>query len=379
VGRLGEVLELLHDAAQRACPARLTIVEWRHASRSQEAFRRYAAARHRPGTGSIHVAVAQGRGEPAPDETSWTTNLAFDSVTRFREDSAGLQAGKRYLVRDGERWVSWDADWGAMTSDSDESGALSSSYAFLLDPVGIVASFRLEEVGTTEAAGRAALLVRATPRPEPEPTGIVLMQLGAGADVVELALDAERGALLRSEAFVDGEPFHRLEVTEIAFGPIPPETFVPELPAGAEKSAGWSRPRRLPLHELGAAAPFPVFAPARVPEGWRLVESLLTEGRERPPVESRVTLRYASTDGAYSVSITERAAATASRDWLEWTWEQDGEFERADAGEHVVPRHHVRVERQGTLVELAGADPSLCAALARSLARAPTEPPSLEA
>jgi hypothetical protein len=375
VGRLGEILELLHGAAERARPARLTVVEWRHGPRTQEAFQRYTAARHRPGAGSMQVAVAQRPGEPAPDETSWTTSLAFDSETRFREDSAGVQTGKRYLVRDGERWVSWDADWGAMTSDSDESGALSSSYAFLLDPVGIVSSFRLEPVGATEIAGRAALAVRATPRPVPESTGVALLQLGPGADVVGLDVDAERGALLRSEAFVDGEPFHRLEVTEIAFGPNPPATFDLDLPAGAETHAGWPRPRRLQLHELAAAAPFRVFAPERVPDGWRLAASLFTEGRERPPVESHVFLSYASRDGAYMVSVTERAAGGPRHEWLEW--EYDGDIERADAGEHVEPRHHVRVEREGTVVELAGADPSLLAELARSLAPAPTEPPSL--
>jgi hypothetical protein len=75
------------------------------------------------------------------------------------------------------------------------------------------------------------------------------------------------------------------------------------------------------------------------------------------------------------VSVTERAAGGPRHEWLEW--EYDGDIERADAGEHVEPRHYVRVEREGTVVELAGADPSLLAELARSLAPAPTEPPSL--
>ena len=75
------------------------------------------------------------------------------------------------------------------------------------------------------------------------------------------------------------------------------------------------------------------------------------------------------------MSIEERAAGGTQRDWLDWT--RDGELELADAGEHVEPRHHVRVERAGTVVELAGADSVLLADLARTLVPAPTEPPRL--
>ena len=46
VGGLGEILELLHDAGQRACPARLTVVEWTHRPRSAAAFDRFMAERH---------------------------------------------------------------------------------------------------------------------------------------------------------------------------------------------------------------------------------------------------------------------------------------------------------------------------------------------
>ena len=373
MGELGEILELVHDAAERARPARLTVVEWRHGARSSLAFDRFMRERH--GT-ALAVSQPIGGDEPAPDETSSTNELALESETRFREDAAGVQAGKRYLVRDGDRWVSWDADWGAVTSESaEEHGAPSPSHGFLLDPVGIVTALRLEPAGETEVAGRKARRVRGRPRAGSDASGATVFRVGPGADVVELAIDAERGALLRSEAFLDTEPFHRLEVTRIAFGPIPPETFLLELPEGAEPAAGWFRPLRLPLHELAAAAPFRVLVPDRVPDGWRLVESLFTPGREHPPVEPQVFLSYGSREGAYLVSVEERVAGAPHRDWL--AWQREGDVETADAGEHVEPRHHVRIERDGTSVELSGADPSLLADLARSLVRAPIEPPHL--
>ena len=374
---LADILRLLHDAAERARPARLTVVEWNHASRSAVAFDRFMVERH-GGRGVAAARVVAFRDGPtAPEETTRTTTLSFESPTRYREEAAGVQSGSRYVVRDGERWVSWDADWGAVTNETEqEGGPPSTLYAFLVDPVALVAAYRLEPAGETEVAGRPAFRVRAVPRPGADIGGGVVFHLGAGAEELDLAVDAERGALLRAEAQVGGEPFRRLEVSEIAFGPIPSETFLPTLPPGAVAS-GWPRPERLPLHELAGAAPFPVVVPGRVPDGWRLVDSLFTSSRDHPHVEAEVSLVYASADGAYGVTVSERAVGGRHRDWLDWS--ADGDLETADAGEHVEPRHHVRVERDGTTVELSGADPELLAALARSLVTAPTEPPRLDA
>src|SRR5262245_2356281 len=97
-------------------------------------------------------------------------------------------------------------------------------------------SFRLEPAGPTGVAGRPAHRVLAFERSEVDVAGAALLRIGAGADVVELAVDTEHGALLRTEAFLDGEPFHRLEVSEIGFGPIAPDTFELVLPEGAEPS-----------------------------------------------------------------------------------------------------------------------------------------------
>jgi hypothetical protein len=93
-------------------------------------------------------------------------------------------------------------------------------------------------------------------------------------------------------------------------------------------------------------------------------------------VEAEISLVYTSLDGAYAVTVSERAAGGAARGWLEW--QQDGDHEVADLGEHAEPRHHVRVERDGTVVELSGSDATLLAGLARALAPAPTEPPRLD-
>ena len=369
---LGDLLELLHDAAVRARPATITVVEWSHAARSSAAFARFMARRH-PHSGTHQVAFAA-RGEQS-EESSWSTTLAFEHESRFREEAAGRQAGQRFLVRDGTDWLSWDAAWGTVSNEV-EDGAPSASYAFLLDPVAIVGELRLEPTGRTEHAGRPAVLARGLPREGPT-VGGMLLRLGAGADVFELVVDAERGALLRAEALLDGEPFRRFDVTRVAYEPIDPTTFEVTAPPDAPAAAPWPRPVALPLHELAAGAPFTVLVPEHVPEGWRLT-AMLMHGREEPPLPTTATLSYTSREGGYGVTLQERAAGAAEGD-SEWrTWRRDGELEVADAGEHVDPRHHVRLEREGTLVELSGSDPELLTQLARTLVRAPAEPPRLD-
>ena len=96
---LGDILQLLHDAAELARPARLTVVEWNHASRGAAAFDRYMIERH-VGRGTAVTARFVSESE-SPEETRRTTSLAFESPTRFREEAAGRQAGVRYTVRDG--------------------------------------------------------------------------------------------------------------------------------------------------------------------------------------------------------------------------------------------------------------------------------------
>ena len=115
----------------------------------------------RQGTG-YSVAQAVARAEQ-PDETSWSTTLSYERADRFREESAGLQAGGRFLVRDGERWLSWDAAWGTVSSDVEQQGgAPAPAYGFLLDPVGVVGEVRLEALGPARAGGSP---VRAPRRP----------------------------------------------------------------------------------------------------------------------------------------------------------------------------------------------------------------------
>lgn len=229
---LGDLLAVIHDATMRARPAQLTVEEWRHNDRAGAAWDAFVRARHPRG-----YAPASNPTPEAPEESRSTVRLVYDGPERYREESAGRQAGVRYIVRDGDRWLTWDKDWGVVSSDSQpEDAPPASTLGFMLDPVELTAALRFGPPMEGTVAGRASLTVSATER-EGNPSSVAL-SVGAGADVVELSFDAETGALLRSEATLDGEPFHRLEVTDIAYGPVPATAFVVEPPPGHEGAAG---------------------------------------------------------------------------------------------------------------------------------------------
>ena len=358
---LGDLLELIHHAGSRARPAQLTVAEWSHGPRTSRAWDAYMRARHP----TAYVRAADPTPE-APVESRSTVRLLYDAPDRFREESAGRQAGVRYLVRNGDRWLTWDADWGLVSSESEpESDAPASSFAFLLDPVELCAAFLFGPPHEAAVAGRRVHEVEATPREGS--VGSVLFRIGPGADSVELAFDTETGALLRSEAALDGESFHRLEVTEIEYTPAPTEAFAVEPPTGHEGPPGrWARPVELPLHELAATAPFTILVPARIPDGWRLGTVQLLDGREHARLETTAYLDYASREGAYAVGIRERASDAP-----------DAPPDVVDNGPTVAPRFVVSLVQAGTWVELGGAERELLLDLARELVPAPTQPPGL--
>jgi hypothetical protein len=366
---LGELLELIHDAADHAGPTRLTALEWNDLPRMHEAFGRSGIG------GTAYAGPPRG-----PETSSSTTRLLWQSADVQREESAGVQEGRRVLVRNGPHWTVWDADWGASAGSDDEGeSGPHPQLAFLVDPAVLLGALRLEPRERTAVAGREAIAVHALPRRGDSPGApILLHRLGMGAEWFDLAVDAERGTLLYVEASIAAGPFHRFEVIEIAFRKdFPKGTFDFEPPSGEDVQQGlWARPEPVPLDLAAREAPFTVLVPTRVPAGWRL-GTLLVRGRDRPHVEASVHLAYTSPEGAYSVQLRERASgAAADDDWL--SYERQGRLEVADAGANVDPRWYVRLEDRGTLVELFGSVPlELLTGLAETLVPARAEPPRL--
>ena len=336
------------------------------------------AARHGPGSAAMQVASS--RGEPAPDETSWTTTLVLESDTRFREEAAGVQAGRRSLVRDGERWASWDSDWGAVTSESEQEGRPALVDLRVPPRPGRrprLLSARAPRAGRGRGQGRVARAgeaharspkvglggLSARPRRRPRRTG-----------------DRRRA---RSAAAVGGVP--RRRAVSPARGRrrspsarAPRRTFDLTLPEGVVASrrmapaarGSRSTSSRRPHRSRSSC-------PSACPRaGGSSSACSLRGGSDRPSSRRSSSATRAARERTRWVS----ASAPRARPGPSGSTGSPATsgLEVADAGENVEPRHHVRVVRGGTLVELSGADRMLLIELARSLVPAPAEAPRLQ-
>ena len=196
VSDLGELLVLLHGAR-----GRIGTVQ-------REAFER---------SGDGWVAFGPVDREPAESESVSRVWLAPpDRAREERDEFIG--------VRRGGLWWNYDPVNGAISNENDRevSSGVGSELWWLLDPAPVMGVLDFDAIAPGRRAGRATLEVRARPRPSTEDDNWSLIRLGGpGADELRLAVDAERGALLRVEARIEGRAFSVAEVVEIAFD----ETF----------------------------------------------------------------------------------------------------------------------------------------------------------
>ena len=168
------------------------------------------------------------------------------------------------LVHDGTKtWI-----------DTPQSGVVEHESQFmrpigdeLLDPATFLPGFEFRIAGDTEVAGRAAIAVEATPRPR----GAGPVDLFPyGADALSIAVDRERGVILRFEASAAEQPIRRLEVTEIVFDePLADELFT--VPEGDLRTAHEAYPvNYVTLEQAARDVPFQLWAPARLAGRWNL-------------------------------------------------------------------------------------------------------------
>ena len=379
MAELGELLELLHGAGRRWTSVRLVLRQWGDSEVSGRAMQR-AADQHR----SQGVAVIETRssrsGEPRWEMVTraWIDRTAESS----RSESTGPH-GELLTVRRGPQWWSYTPHSGSMSNESEPEvqGGGTEQFDVLLDPSPLLAAFDFSLRGRTEVAGRPALEVVALPRPADFRFGFG-PHLGYGADDVVLAVDQERGVVLRSEARLDGRPFAVYEVIEVAFdesfgddvfrfvspdgSPVRPprETFGPPQPVSIEEAA-----RR---------ASFTVVAPTRLPQGWR-VEASYVPASDRPRRPESVSLQVGAERMEPRVGIHQSAEPLP--DDLDWDEiEHDGRRIRflqrtgpGDPYEAKIEVHGAHVRASGNVEQDAFID------IVASLAPAPRAlPPIIE-
>lgn len=228
--RLGEVLELIHSSPRR-----------------------------------FRTARAVGR----TGDERWRFWWAGDARWRFERDCPG---GVQVEVRAGPTWWTVDPGGQAHTNDGEPGLRLGMPGEFgLLHPRSLLGCAVLEVLREERVAGRAAVVLRAAPRP------------GTGAsrwwffeersEPIEVAIDLERGAALAG-------PWCRVE--EIAFDePLAPGLFSRPYPEDLPVHRHPVRPLEVPLEEARRRVGFPVVLPGSLPRGARLLRCSMDPG-ERP-------------------------------------------------------------------------------------------------
>ena len=233
---------------------------WEHQPRLLEASRRWHERRGgSSGWGATQEPGGDGEAEPVEHEVS--LRVWFRRPDRWREEQRALRGGRNaeiQLVIAGTTWWSYDADWGALTNErTPDHGHGPMLDLTMLDPGPLIAPCDFGVTGRTHYAGRAALRVEARPIERslfPDTVDYVAQS------PLELIVDEERGVLLARTDLLDGQPFRRGEVVEIAFDePLPDDLFVLVPPAGTTMHDVGERMRR--GQSIGPVPPAPADPP----------------------------------------------------------------------------------------------------------------------
>ena len=197
---------------------------------AQLADRLAADMRRRSGSMALMWSALSARKQTdAADEWSHTTQrllLAPGGRYRFEPDLDHLAAERRIgqdeddeddedkprlVVSDGQScWVIRDDE-----ADQSIADPLRPPFSDIVKPTWLMQQLQLRTIATTEAAGRAALQVRGTPRLPTDRFGLFTAQL----DRVDILIDAELGLVLRWESVLDGQPLTSLAVTDLLIDP----------------------------------------------------------------------------------------------------------------------------------------------------------------
>jgi len=214
----GDVAALLGGARSRVRTARAVIRDWTDPFATLEAMKHgpwaeAAAATDDPGMFGL------------PDEP---TALELRQWVDLERNRAREERGELVVIKDGPRW--WRVHPGlGPASGTEPASSIELADALLrwTDPQPLTRLMELQPAGETEAVGRKALLVTATARPDNAYAG-ELAPLGWGAERWELAVDAERGVVLGTTAFIGDTPFRKVEALSMTLDePFDDALFAP--------------------------------------------------------------------------------------------------------------------------------------------------------
>jgi outer membrane lipoprotein-sorting protein len=358
MGELGEALALMHRAGERFETLRATVREWYHAEDARRAGERYAATPDGREEGWADL-LDQREEHGGWQSRESVLRLWVEKPDRVREEREGGAPGLEIGIRDGELWWMYDPEWGVESNEDDPSvgSGVGQGIEHLLDPAPLLGALKFKLLGRSTVAGRDAIRLQAQPRANVGHS-FALIQLGREAEEYEVAIDAERGVILREAALSGGREYRVTEMLEVAFDErFPPGTFTLTLPSGeAPRRNEDVEPQQVELEEAARLASFPVFA-ARLPSPWlERVSYFRGDPRQRYP--ETVAIHYWLEDASHQVSLLEHAADELYSLDEHFRWERiERDGEQLEVSRQTPPvETRVRVTRDGTSATLSAAN-----------------------
>jgi len=288
------------------------------------------------------------------------------------------------MISDGRLWWSFTPQSGSISNETEPEihGGSGGEFDWMLEPSSLLPSFDFTPTGMTEVADRRVVTAVAVPRP-PDPRHGHGAHFANGADDVLLAVDIERGVVLRAEARIATEPFALFEMIDLAFDDdLPDDLFHFVSPDGSavhSPRSAFAQPEPMSVEEAARRASFTVLVPTRLPRGWTLDASYFGPS-ERPLRKETVGIRVLEVRHE-SPRMQFQEASEPSQDMLEW--------EVVGRGGHLISvvangarggGFEAKVQIGGTHVRASGTlEREVFLEIVASLAPAPTElPPMLD-
>ena len=388
--RLTDALELMHTADHRWNAIQADGIEWVDYRLQSEAIReqigrqpgvtRGSGRGFRPVFGAIQSRAAKPRERMTSPWRAW---LRQPADSRAEADHPGMPTITQ--IRRGATWWMWSRDDPVTSNLGNEkhgSGPIIQATT-LLRPAMLLPHAEFRYVKRTTVVGRRCLTLVARPIPT-ERIGEVAM-VGLIGDLCRMAIDEERGVVLRLESWHKGSPVLRVKFNRIRFIEgfddallASPEPVVDAADALRGRKHFWR------LDTLAAAAPHPIFVPARLEFEVDSFPGLWFHGASADIDEGDPTKgRYASVGLQYSITNAGKAGTL----WIQesttrFVIDEDKDWQQIDGvrGRSGGTGSQVRLAREGVFIHLECDVYSLkeLAGLARSLERLPSEPPPLE-
>ena len=311
---VGDLLELLHGAADRWQTLQCTIRSWHDTELQGRAIERWQASVGR-GAGQAMILGTDGD-EPRPRTYESNQRLWIVKPDLLREEGEHGTSVSR-----GDLWWHWSEHQGFMSNESDAElmgPKAADAHPQHLAPAMLIPALRFE---TIERTGEKLAVTAKPSESRHEHFG----QPAHGGDEHRLTVDASRGVVLAIENYIDGELFSSSHLLDAVFDePIPDERFVLEVPHGVEARSPRDWHPQVTLEEAAQIAGFAVFAVSELPEGnWRHSVHF-----HRPPraEDESLHLIFHRADGRGWISVDQKPTSNTS--WVRSEGQQTVEIDR---------------------------------------------------